>query len=298
MASGMAVSRWASQLEAKVMDVVTFSTHWPSIEVVNFDDTATIYYTVDGSIPALTGGGTSRSVAPGATDTVAVTPPITVRLISAGTPAYTVTGGEAAGGGGGGSGTSVPGASIVRAFPFAHNTPGILTGANIYTPTVGDLLLDAWVNVETAWNGTTPLCDIGMFPVLPDDRGAGFFNSSSDVIDLSVAASILDNENRGPLVGNGTISSPFSGLGGQALGQVPSNWLVPPTNSLSPTATSFLASPRASTFVAGTRCFPCRFTTTEPLKVVVSQNGTPGGADPGSTQGAATLYLVTCTPAT
>jgi hypothetical protein len=56
---------------------------------------------------------------------------------------------------------STGGAAILRQFPFSFNTPGLATGADVlYVPKPGDLLLDAWVNVTAAWNGTTPKGDI------------------------------------------------------------------------------------------------------------------------------------------
>jgi hypothetical protein len=33
----------------------------------------------------------------------------------------------------------------------------------VYTPTIGDVLFDAWIEVRTPWDGTTPLCDYGVF---------------------------------------------------------------------------------------------------------------------------------------
>lgn len=62
------------------------------------------------------------------------------------------------GGGGGGVG-----AAIVRKFPFAYDTPDLLTGHAVYTPTIGDVLLMAFVRVETLWNGLSPVCDVGAF---------------------------------------------------------------------------------------------------------------------------------------
>lgn len=44
------------------------------------------------------------------------------------------------------------------------------------------------------------------------------------------------------------------------------------------------------------RLLPGKFTAADAIKVVVSQNGSSTGADPGATQGAAVLYLVTATP--
>jgi hypothetical protein len=43
--------------------------------------------------------------------------------------------------------------------PIAFNTPDlVLTGITLYTPTIGDVLLDyvSCYSVETAWNGSTP----------------------------------------------------------------------------------------------------------------------------------------------
>lgn len=57
-------------------------------------------------------------------------------------------------------GGSVPGVSIVRRFPFAFDTASLTTGAPLYTPTVNDILIDGWVEIVTAWDGTTPQGDV------------------------------------------------------------------------------------------------------------------------------------------
>src|SRR5690348_16524195 len=88
-------------------------------------------------------------------------------------------------GGGGGGGAGSP---VVRAFPFAYNTAGILTGHAVYTPAIGDVLLDAWIVITTAWNGTTPLADIGTFV----GANGGLFAwsvPSSGAVDLTLGAS-------------------------------------------------------------------------------------------------------------
>jgi virginiamycin B lyase len=156
------------------------------------------------------------------------------------------------------------GLPVVRAFPFAFDTADILTGAPLYTPTVGDVLLDAWIEVDTPWNGTTPLGDfssfvggnIGMLAsigptacnmTVPDTAGItsfpGFLNNGTP------GTSLLD-----ALLNGGT--APTYGRDGVG-----------------------------------------KFTTAAPIKVCVSQDGTNTGSDPGSTQGAAVLYVVTVTPA-
>jgi hypothetical protein len=62
------------------------------------------------------------------------------------------------GGGGGGAG-----APVVHKFAFAYDTASLHTGATAYTPAAGDVLLDAWIEIDTAWDGTTPLGDFGAF---------------------------------------------------------------------------------------------------------------------------------------
>lgn len=59
----------------------------------------------------------------------------------------------------GGGGT--PGAPIYRKFPFTYSNADLATALAVYTPTVGDLLLSAILEIDTAWNGTTPLFNIG-----------------------------------------------------------------------------------------------------------------------------------------
>jgi hypothetical protein len=163
------------------------------------------------------------------------------------------------------SGTSGAGSPVVRAFPFAYNTPSLLTGHAVYTPTIGDVLLDAWVEVRTAWNGTTPLCDFGRFA---GGRGWNAYDGFHGVRAMDQA----DDSNG--LVGMSVNGGPGDGR-------------------------SLLAAVNADP--SGTwgtdRNLPASFITADPIKVVVSQDGTDAGADPGSTQGAAVLYLITATPA-
>lgn len=73
----------------------------------------------------------------------------------------------------GGGGGSQPGVAIVRKFPFAYNTPNILTGHAVYTPTVGDALLAAFIDVTTPFDGDSGAkATIGAFsPPTIDARG-------------------------------------------------------------------------------------------------------------------------------
>lgn len=159
---------------------------------------------------------------------------------------------------------ALAGVSIVRAFPFAFDTPNILTGASLYTPTVGDILLDAWIQVDTAWGGggSVVLGDIGTFV----DSEIGFWQNGA--LGMAIDMTRVDME----AAGAGYVSWPQFG------------------NLNAPLSASNLFSNNAG------RNVPGRFTATNPIKICVSYTGRTDGADPGSTQGAGVLYLVTATP--
>ncbi len=161
---------------------------------------------------------------------------------------------EASAGGGG------AGAPVVRAFPFAFDTPNILTGAALYTPTIGDILLDAWIEIDTAWDGTTPLGDVGTFA----GESSGFYGGTTSAVDMK-SASRPDN------IVTGVLSFRNGALAQEA-------------------QTGAAPTPLSAAVIG-------KLTSANPIKVCVSQDGTNTGADPGSTQGAAVLYLVTATPA-
>lgn len=157
------------------------------------------------------------------------------------------------------------GQPIVRAFPFTFDTPDILTGAEVgWTPVTGDWLMDAWVEVITAWDGTTPVVDFGMFL---DGDVAGVFGYESGPVDLTVA-----DRSDAYFMPSGLSTS---GGGTPAYG--------------------LFQSMLAATSME--RSVPAKFVAAAPIKIVVSQNGHADGADPASTQGSAVLYLVTVTPA-
>jgi hypothetical protein len=166
------------------------------------------------------------------------------------------------------SGTSVQGSPIVRAFPFAYNSPGILTGYAVYTPTVNDILLEAWIEIDTAWDGTSPLGDFGPFEVGNIYGWLAFFGQGPYLCDAA-DSSQLD------------VSTTFS-----------------QGNPFTDNGSLLSISDNLTTNIARRgRAVPAKFIAANPIKVVVSQDGTNTGADPGSTVGSAILYLVTATPA-
>jgi hypothetical protein len=121
--------------------------------------------------------------------------------------------------------------------------------------------LDAWISVLTAWDGTTPLGDFGSFTT-----AIGLLAGNASAVDMT------------------QVDTPYpesTGLSTSSVGTSLSTALITENNggAFGPVPTW------QATFVAAT-----------PIKVCVSSTGHPGGADPGATQGAAVLYLVTATP--
>lgn len=81
-------------LAASTVDTVTLTSPYPSVEVLNRDGAAAIYFTVDGSTPTVEGDNTfvlldSKSALEVNTNSGTTS---VVKLISAGTPTYSVTG--------------------------------------------------------------------------------------------------------------------------------------------------------------------------------------------------------------
>jgi hypothetical protein len=78
------------------------------------------------------------------------------------------------------------GASLTYAYNFAFDTANLDTGVPVYTPTVGELLMDAWISVLTAFDGTTPKADISQFT----SSGEGLWGDIGRLPDLSVGDSL------------------------------------------------------------------------------------------------------------
>lgn len=181
------------------------------------------------------------------------------------------------------SGTSTPpggrtaGAAIVRGpFAFAFNTAGLNNGVAFYTPTVGDILLDAWIEVDTAFNGTTPRADIG--PFLGGVAGAniGLFGSLNQPIKVG-GSFTADTENITGLLSN--------------VGNV-----VNPANAGNEPASGDNLFYAGGVPTGAQRNVPGKFTSASPWLIVVSQDGSKGGTAVGGSAGAGKVYLVTATP--
>lgn len=189
---------------------------------------------------------------------------------------------------------STPPVPIVRGFEFAHDTPGIGSGAvALYTPSVGDILLDLWVEVTETWNGTTPHCDVAQF--LGGDVEGWFYRlTGASNIDLT------NPDQDFPSGSEGLFSQLITGnqVNGLATLQGIMNAIdMLKANSASSYILEFVANPAAPNQLNnGVRLVPSKFGSVDPIKVCVSQNGKSNGTAAGSTAGSAILYVVTVTP--
>jgi hypothetical protein len=143
---------------------------------------------------------------------------------------------------------------ITYSFAFAFDDAAIEDGLTVYTPAVGEELVDFRVEIGTGFDGTTPYAD------LSHGNAQGLF---AWTIGTAIPLGTADTTSNG--LSQGTV---------QYYGQ---------------------SAMQASTY-NGYRTVPAIFTTTDPLLVVVSQDGQLGGAAVGGTAGAAILYFTICTP--
>jgi hypothetical protein len=156
------------------------------------------------------------------------------------------------------NGGALTGSVVVRGpYSFAYNTASINSGVTVYTPTSDDILIDVWIEVTTAFNGTTPKADVGSFS-----------GTTSGLFDI--------NANAVPL---GTADSTTAGGAG-----------------ISVNTTAGVMTLSSQDGGSTKRMAASRFTSTTPLKLVVSQTGLSGGTAVGGSAGAGKLYIVTATP--
>lgn len=95
------------------------------------------------------------------------------------------------------------------AFPFDHTAGSAALAAGIlidtYIPNEGDVIIEAWFEVDIAFNGTTPKLDWGSF-----SSTEGIMHElNSAVVDATVADAAVAN--------NDTFKTPSAKLGGVAL---------------------------------------------------------------------------------
>lgn len=199
------------------------------------------------------------------------------------------------------TGGSQSGFALLRGpFEFAFNTPGLLAGIPFYTPTPGEFLTQAWVITDTAWNGTTPLCDLGFGPFGDDSDPfhSGLYDyANGRPIDMTLKAFVGSDENGiGPVTsiqGNGNLMG--WDIAGELFDIARDNFIesVPYAGGIGLQRAS-----NEQTHVLA--LLPMQFNDATPLQVCVSTTGGTsgggGGLDPGSSAGAARLYIETVTP--
>lgn len=157
--------------------------------------------------------------------------------------------------------TSTP-ALLRGPFPFSFATASLTAGVHIFTPNIGDVIYDVGIEIVTAFNGTTPLGDVGTFSGGND----GLFAIQAGVaLDLTAAdAAVTDNAG---------LSSP----------QTPS-WLQAAVGSVGAAAgAAYLPT-------------PLYVTAANPILLVISETGAKGGTATGATAGAGNVYVLTSTP--
>jgi hypothetical protein len=175
------------------------------------------------------------------------------------------------------------GAQITRKFPFSLATPGLDAGATIYTPTAGDILHECWVQVDVAFDGTTPFGDVGTFV----GANTGLFNGlAAAPLDMTQADTVLAGA--GITIGNNGPSMTTLNALLDAIGNLSSGPGLNPADLISSASLTSLAT-------VG-RVIPAAFPNADPIKVCVSQTGQVGGAAVGGTVGSGVVYLVTSTP--
>lgn len=155
---------------------------------------------------------------------------------------------------------------IFGPFRFAFDTPNLNQGVEFYTPNVGDILVDAFVQFPVPFNGTTPKFDC--IDIYGDTNGA-FYNQKAPV-DATLAT--------------------FPGSAALLLfGRVTAA-------SASSLSTALLSYVTASGSPHDFAPFQAKVNQPTPWKLWVSSSGQSGGAATGATQGEGDLYLVTATP--
>lgn len=170
--------------------------------------------------------------------------------------------------------------------PFAFDTANIVIGADMYTPALDEVLIDMWIEVLTAWDGTTPTAEVGRFL-------AGYTYGMWNVYATGSSATDLDlSTNAAPDSANHEQMMQLSAM--RHYGLTIAEWSVQYTSKLG-TSPALINVPGPGFYQDVQPMLPARMLTTDPIKILVNQTGRVGGASSGSTVGSANLYLLTAT---
>jgi hypothetical protein len=146
-------------------------------------------------------------------------------------------------------------------YTVSFDTPGLSdgTGYVLFTPTVGDEILDIAIRFPIMFDGTTPRCDVGTAVGSPSGLFYIYGYSS-----LSAKNSLNEN-------------------GGEGLSVLGDNDDSVPGNLL-------------TSLTYGDRYGTPKVTEDNPIKVWVTQNGYIDGDDPEATQGVVEVVVTVVTP--
>lgn len=175
------------------------------------------------------------------------------------------------------------GAPQLTVHSFAFSDAGINAGKAIHTPVDGEILLNAWLRVTTAFNGTTPFADVGTFVGGNTGLFGGVAAHPIDLTQVDFAAPGL-----GVNIGlSGPASSGLHDLDNATTLLEAAGVATPFDIGLKTGVTDLHVAPRV---------LPAAFSTLDPVKVVVSRTGQAGGTAVGGTTGAGAVFLLTVVP--
>lgn len=149
------------------------------------------------------------------------------------------------------------GPQVIGPFVVAWDDAGLLTGKALFTCPIGTQVLRIWASVSTAWNGGPALADIGQFTSGDGGWVAALAPYSPPSWDMQVADTALG-------------------------GEIDAATSTPGSHVLLGTYDSAAA---------------VRINRADPVEIVVTQDGLPGGDDPGASAGAADIYALVQYPA-
>lgn len=203
------------------------------------------------AVTALNQGTPSFTIAGDLTDFIEVGDVLTLSGSTLNDSTYTVV-----------SAAVVAGATVITvaeaiADATADGSITVLAGIPFYTPTVGDIVLDGWIEVTTAWDGISngdfgpPMA--GTYGVLGFEAGQALMTLPDYGDPNSLNLLVNDQAKTDVVIANANTD-------------------------------------------AGYRILPGKVLTTRPWRVWVTQSGQRDGAASGAAAGTARVYLVTATP--
>lgn len=149
------------------------------------------------------------------------------------------------------------GGSQPLTFPLAFDDAGLSDGVVKWTPSVDTWIRGAWFHTTVAWDGTTPLLDFG---------------------------AVADGKGLYAAVSQGGLAADATQIW-QPAGDAPS--FIVAGGGSSQLVLSYVADP----YNGGAFPLPILVPAGTPVAVWCSQDGIPGGADPGAAQGTSALVI-------